>query len=220
MQQRNMTALRDQVTPRTYTASVHGPPTEVLVARVLGAGEDAPDAWDELVRRFSDLVWKVLRGFDLSDADRWDGFQATWLRSLEKLHTLRDPSRFAGWLAQVATNEVRSTILRYRTRVKPLDIRDDGRRSDAIDLCDTLLKAEMVDAVRAGFAELGPECQHLLRLLVADPPLSYREIEAVLNRPVGSIGPTRRRCLEKLRRTAALLALYGDSEPQGTTTDE
>jgi RNA polymerase sigma factor (sigma-70 family) len=214
-----MTALKDQVVDRTYTALVDGPSTEVLVARVLGAGDDASDAWNDLVTRFSDLVWKVLRGFDLSDADRWDGFQATWLRALEKLHTLRDPSRFAGWLAQVATNEVRSTILRYRTRVKPVDPRDDASRPDSAELDTNLLRVELIEAVRSGFAELGPECQRLLRLLVSDPPLSYRDIEAVLNRPVGSIGPTRRRCLEKLRRTAALLALYGEPERQGTSDD-
>jgi RNA polymerase sigma factor (sigma-70 family) len=215
MEQRHMTALRSRVTAATYNAPVDGASTEALVARVLGAGDDASAAWDELVRRFSDLVWKVLRGFDLSEADRWDGFQATWLRSLEKLHTLRDPSRFAGWLAQVATNEVRSTILRYRTRVKPADLGDVPGRSESGDLDTSMLKAELVEAVRAGFAELGAECQHLLRLLVADPPLSYREIEAALDRPVGSIGPTRRRCLEKLRRTAALQALFGGPERQG-----
>ncbi len=199
----------------TYTAPVARASTEDLIGRVLRAGDDATAAWDELVRRFSDLVWKVIRGFNLSDADRWDGFQATWLRALEKLHTLRDPERFAGWLAQVATNEVRSTVLRHRTRVTPVDMTNDTRRADASDPSSNLIKAELVEAVREGFAELGSDCQQLLRLLVADPPLTYREIEAVLARPQGSIGPTRRRCLEKLRRTAALLALYGESEQQG-----
>jgi RNA polymerase sigma factor (sigma-70 family) len=202
---------------RTYTRPVAGPPTEDLVARVLGAGEDAPAAWDALVRRFSDLVWKVLRSFDLSDADRWDAYQATWLRALEKLCTLRDPSRFGGWLATVARNEVHSSLLRHNARVKPADMQDLETPSTDGDVDRQVLRAELIQAVRAGFAELDPECQRLLRLVVSDPPLNYREMEAVLQRPHGSIGPTRGRCLDKLRRTSALLALYHES---GSTREE
>lgn len=211
-----MTASRQS----SYTPVVIGRPTENLVATVLAKGDGATTAWEELVRRFSPLVWRVLRSFNLNDADRWDGFQATWLRTLEKLHTMEDPARFPGWLAQVATNEVRSTVLRARSRLIPEDMLEDPRPADDDDVDRDVLRKELVDAVRAAFRDLEPECQRLLRLLVSEPPLSYREIEEVLARPIGSIGPTRRRCLEKLRKTPAMRAFTRDTDTTKGSSDE
>jgi DNA-directed RNA polymerase specialized sigma24 family protein len=71
--------------------------------------------------------------------------------------------------------------------------------------------AERNAALRAAFAELPPRCQRLLSMLISDPPHSYAEIHAELGIPVGSIGPQRARCLERLRRSGALTA-FGEGE--------
>ena len=71
--------------------------------------------------------------------------------------------------------------------------------------------------MRAAFAELPPRCQHLLALLLADPSVSYAEISARLEMPVGSIGPNRARCLDRLRRSPAIRDLLaGDTDEGGT----
>jgi DNA-directed RNA polymerase specialized sigma24 family protein len=79
----------------------------------------------------------------------------------------------------------------------------------AID--EEILMAERNAALRAAFAELPPRCQHLLSMLLRDPPCSYAKIHAELGIPVGSIGPQRARCLDRLRRSSAFAAL-GEGE--------
>ena len=76
---------------------------------------------------------------------------------------------------------------------------------------EELLVAERNAALRAAFAELPPRCQQLLSMLLSDPPHSYADIHRELGIPVGSIGPQRARCLERMRRSSALAAL-GEGE--------
>ena len=73
----------------------------------------------------------------------------------------------------------------------PADLPDPDRRLAADD---------DARALRSAFARLGEECRRLLTLMIADPPLSYDEIAVALDRPRGSLGPTRRRCLDQLRK--------------------
>jgi DNA-directed RNA polymerase specialized sigma24 family protein len=84
---------------------------------------------------------------------------------------------------------------------------------------EELLMAERNAGLRAAFAELSPRCQHLLALLLSDPPPSYAEISVTLDIPIGSIGPQRGRCLGRLRRSPALIALvesdFGVTVPGG-----
>jgi len=88
-----------------------------------------------------------------------------------------------------------------------------------------LLADELHTALHQAFSELPPSYQQLLALLIHDPPLSYAEISARLGIPVGTIGPTRRRCLEKLRRCPGLAALINpddasaDAQPTPPTHD-
>jgi RNA polymerase sigma factor (sigma-70 family) len=163
---------------------------------------EAASAWDELIERYKRVVWKAIRGFDLHEEERWDAFQATWLRLLERIDQVRDPERLAGWLATTATNEVR-TLLRRTSRTAPSDTLPEVAGTGPAP-GDRLERAELAAAVRAGFDRLPERCQRLLRLLTADPPLGYRTIEELLDMPHGSIGPTRRRCLDQLRRTPDL----------------
>jgi RNA polymerase sigma factor (sigma-70 family) len=173
---------------------------DALVALALD-GEST--AWDELVERLNRVAWRAIAGFDLAVEDRKDAFAATFCRLYERLDTVREPAKLPGWIATTARNEV-LTLLRSRRRDIPsdnLDLRLPAARPDfASDLMDT----ELRDALHAALTRLSPDCQELLRLLTVDPPLSYAEIGELLDMPHGSIGPTRQRCLERLRAAPEL----------------
>jgi RNA polymerase sigma factor (sigma-70 family) len=181
-----------------------------LVAVVLGGGSDAADAWGVLVEGHATLVWKVVRCFGLSKEASWDAYQSTWLRAVERLDTLRDPERFPGWLATIARREALGVIRTRNKLVPTADLTEPTADDPPPD--DRPQRHELQQAVREGFARLPRECQDLLRLLSADPPVPYKEIEQLLDMPRGSIGPTRSRCLEKLRKTPPMVAFIG---PEG-----
>lgn len=170
-----------------------------VVAQVQAAARGDQRAWNALVERYAGLVWSVARGYRLSDADAADVSQATWLRLVENLDRVRDPAAIAGWLATTTRREC-LRVVRRASRETMLD-------GDAWSLVDAdeapvdeaLLGVERRREVREAFDRLPERRRQLLLLLVADPPMSYAEISAALQIPIGSIGPTRRRCLEQLR---------------------
>ena len=166
-------------------------------------------AWDALVDRYAPLVWAICRRHRLEAADAQDAAQTVWLNLVDHLDSLRDPAALAGWLA-TATRRECGRILRAARRPRNATcalvaetIPDEHARAAEQDL----LAAERHAALREAFGQLPAGCQRLLALLTADPPVSYAEISATLGIPVGSIGPTRRRCLHKLRRHPAITAL-------------
>jgi RNA polymerase sigma factor (sigma-70 family) len=181
--------------------------TEVLV-RAAATGDAA--AWTALVQRFSRLVWSVARGHQLDTADAEEVYQITWLRLAEHVHRLNQPERVGAWLATTARNESLK-IIRVGTR---LTVTSDpavlDRESDvdsperiALDAEEAAAHEQRSRRVWGAFRRLPERCQQLLRLLTAVPPPSYAEIGETLGIPIGSIGPTRARCLGRLR---ALLA--------------
>lgn len=159
-------------------------------------------AWEEIVARYRRVAWKVITSFDLADPDREDVFSATFFRLFERLGTIREPEKLPGWIATTARNET-LTLLRSRGRERPTDLagHDAGV---AADHDERLLDTELRVALRRAFSAMDPECRSLLLLLTADPPLSYDEVAELSGRPRGSIGPTRQRCLDRLRRSAEL----------------
>jgi RNA polymerase sigma factor (sigma-70 family) len=160
------------------------------------SGDDR--AWDELVSRYAGLVWSVARAHRLGDADAADVAQATWMRLLEHLGNIREPAAIGGWLATTARREsVRVLRCAERTvpSAEPPELIDDASEPDA-----RLLTSERDAALWGAFGRLGTRDQALLRMLAADPPPSYEEIGAALGMPVGSIGPTRARALDRLRQ--------------------
>jgi len=166
-------------------------------------------AWDKLVDRFSGLVWSVARSFRLGDADAADVTQVTWLRLVEHLHRIEDGDRIGAWLATTARREA-LRLIRQQGRVVTFDddaVLDELAPQDVPEPAQRLLAAERDAALWAALDGISPRCQHLLRVLVADPPPSYEEISAALDMPIGSIGPTRARCLEHLRRHAARVGI-------------
>jgi RNA polymerase sigma factor (sigma-70 family) len=168
---------------------------------VRDAADGDPAAWNRLVERFNGLVWSVARAHRLDSADASDVVQTTWLRLVENLGRLQEPERVGAWLATTARRESLRT-LRLSARVLPTEpelLPDAG--TDA-PLAAALLASERDRALWTAFGGLSERCQVLLRALVADPPPSYEDVGAALDMPIGSIGPTRQRCLERLRGLA------------------
>ena len=184
-----------------------------LVQLVTRAADGDKRAWDALVERFGPLIWSVCRKYRLSYADAEDVGQNVWLQLVGHLDKIRDPAALPGWLVTVTRRE----CLRVTAAAKlPLAA---GYVLDAEILADEqsdtaeqeLLAAERHAALREAFAALPPPGQRLIALLLQDPPVSYAEISARLDIPVGSIGPTRRRYLDKLRCYPAVAALVTSS---------
>jgi RNA polymerase sigma factor (sigma-70 family) len=169
--------------------------TADLVARVR-AGDQA--AWTVLTERFTNLLWSVARGMRMSTEDAADAVQTTWLRLVERLDDIREPDRVGSWLATSARREC-IAILRRRREVAMPEAWDTVA-DDADPLDAGLLRDERDAELWRALRKLPPRCANLLHLLVSDPPLSYADVAATLSIPMGSIGPTRKRCLEVLRQ--------------------
>ena len=169
------------------------------VVRQAAAGDRA--AWDRLVSQYSRLIWAMTRDFKLAESDAADVVQATWLRLLEHIDRIEHPDRLGSWLATTARHECLRHLSAAK-RVTPVQ-HDDVSLSYAVsyepDAEERLLAEERAQAVRAAMSVLPSRSQRLLELLMADPPLPYTEISDRLGLPIGSIGPTRGRCLERLR---------------------
>jgi RNA polymerase sigma factor (sigma-70 family) len=180
-----------------------GPAVVALVTRAAGGD---PDAWAEIVQ-YTPLVWSICTRFKLSSADTEHVGQMVWLLTAGRLGRLRDPAALPGWLASTTQREclrVINTAGKYGQRGTELDEALQSAGDTAID--EEIPIAELNAVLLEAFAELSPHCQQLLSMLLADPPYSYAEISATLNIPVGSIGPQRARCLERLRRSNAFIA--------------
>ncbi|HEY1346298.1 MAG TPA: sigma-70 family RNA polymerase sigma factor [Streptosporangiaceae bacterium] len=178
------------------------------VSRLVRASASGSEtAWNELVRRYSPLVMAVTRSYQLTADDAKDVSQTVWLRLVENLANLREPDALPGWLATTTQREcIRQ--LRQGRRVLPVDPQTDGalQQCPTVDPGTDILRAELHQALRDGLAELPERDQALLKLRAADPPKSYEEISQLLGMPIGSIGPTLRRCLDRLRETSAVRA--------------
>lgn len=170
-----------------------------LLAQALAGGPDRRAAWDELTSRHSARLYAVARALGMSSTDAADVVQTAWLRLLERGHQVRDGGQVGAWLAMVVRNEARR--LHTRRRLVPTDQAWDQVADPSTSAPEErLVRSERAVALRTAFARLGAECAELLRLLSTDPPLSYAEVSAVVGRPIGSLGPTRQRCLDQLRR--------------------
>jgi RNA polymerase sigma factor (sigma-70 family) len=174
-------------------------PDERIAELVKSASAGDQRAWNSLVQQFGGLVWAVARAHRLRDADAADVSQATWLRLLENLGALKEPARVGAWLATTARRECLRTLRQGERRVL---YGDDAPEHESPDPSPdgVVVLGERDEALWRGFSRLRPSDQALLRLLMADPRPPYEEISAALDMPIGSIGPTRQRALERLRR--------------------
>lgn len=165
---------------------------------VSGAARGDQAAWNALVARYGRLVWSVVRGFQLSAADAADVSQTTWLRLVENLGSVSDPDRLGSWLATTARREA-IRLLQRRNREIPAEEHEEqsDRGTDGPE--EKMLVADEYERLRAAMEQLPERCRALLRVLAADSGASYAQLSDAIGVPVGSIGPTRARCLEKLR---------------------
>lgn len=163
---------------------------------VVSCRDGDTEAWDELLERFERLVFAVALREGLSVEDAADVTQTTFEALLAQLDRIRDDAKIASWLMTVARRQA------WRLRKERQRLRPDEHATlyGSEDLVDPT--AERADAlwVYQGLSELGPPCRDLITALYFDPGApSYAEVATQLGRPVGSIGPTRARCLQRLR---------------------
>jgi RNA polymerase sigma factor (sigma-70 family) len=186
-----------------------GPESHASLLARAERGDEA--AWNEIVERFANLLWSICRSFRLADDEAIDVSQTTWLRLIENLGKIQDPDRLAGWLATTARRECLQVLRRTG--------REDVGWSDTT--VPTVLDGAAVVEPHAGtevevrlltderdaelwrcFSSLPERCQRLLRVLMATESKAYAEVSAAIGLPIGSIGPTRMRCLRRLRELA------------------
>ncbi len=169
-----------------------------LLAALRTPGAARERAWQVLLARHTPKMAGVARSFDVDRATADDLVQTAWLRFLERHDQIRDPGSVGPWLCMVVRNEARRLVT--RRRVVPVADGWDRTPAELPEHTAALTADEDAVALRSAFARLGEACRQLLTLMTLDPPLSYDEIAAALDRPRGSLGPTRQRCLDQLRK--------------------
>jgi RNA polymerase sigma factor (sigma-70 family) len=190
---------------------VRGNPLATLVMRARNGDERA---WAALVERYAPLIWSICRQHRLDDSDAADVGQNVWLHLVDQLGKIRDPAALPGWLVTTTRRECeRISRSAPVTHAKGYALDAAHIPDDQANTAEQVLVAERHAALRQALVRLPPCCQRLLVLLTEDPPIPYAEISATLGIPVGSIGPTRLRCLAKLRRQPVIAALI-DAEPK------
>lgn len=187
--------------------AVRNDPSVIALVERARNGDQA--AWNRIVERYAPLVWSICRRFDLTGTDAEDVGSSVWFLLYKNLGTIRESAALPGWLATTTRRECLH-LLRIKNREVPVadhdmvdqDVADTGPAPD-----EWLLVQERHIALRSAFARLSARCQQLLSLLFSDPPTPYADVGTTLGIPAGTIGPTRQRCLETLRRSPEIAAL-------------
>lgn len=181
-----------------------------LVSALVARAQDGDQpAWNKLVERYAPLVWSICNRYRMSRPDIDDVAQTVWLLLVEHLGNIRQPAALPGWLATTTHREC-LRVLRVASKYDSFgsSVEDQMLRDQSAPVIEQeIIEAELRGALRTAFAELPARCRQLLSMLISDPPHSYAEISATVPIAIGSIGPQRARCLDKLRRSPALAAL-------------
>jgi len=190
-------------------------PGRVLLALVKGCRAGQAAAWDELLERYGKLIWSVTLHLGARQDEAEEVFQRTWVAIVEGIHSLRDPSRLAGWVATTARHQTYRLFAEQgrQRRLASLDESDsEAREAATTGDADTerLERVEQIAALHGAMDRLDPRCRELLELLfLRDPPMDYVTLSQHTGLAVGSIGPIRARCLARLGK--AFHALYQSS---------
>lgn len=166
--------------------------------------EGQAGAWDALVARYERLVYTIPFRYGLPQWEADDVFQSVWMALLNHLPRLKEPERIAAWLVTTARRacwDRRRGAEHERTRsVDPADLPEPEPWFESVSPEEIVTRFDDHRALHGALRQLGERCRRLLHYLYSDPEqLPYADIAVRLNMAVGSIGPTRARCLEKLR---------------------
>jgi RNA polymerase sigma factor (sigma-70 family) len=184
--------------------SAQSPNSPDVASLVRDAAGGDLQAWERLVAQFNRLIWSITVEFKLAESDAADVVQTTWLRLLEHIDRIQYPDRVGSWLAATARNECLRSLAAHKRVVLGHD--EAGLDhvatvaavvAPAVD--ERLLADERDQVVREALSALPRRWQRLIEMLMADPPVPYTQISDQLGLPIGSIGPTRGRCLARLR---------------------
>ncbi|HEV7930762.1 MAG TPA: sigma-70 family RNA polymerase sigma factor [Actinomadura sp.] len=153
-------------------------------------------AWEALTTRYAGMLWAIARGHGLGDTDAADVAQTTWLRLVERIDHLRQPDRVGTWLAVTARREAVRVARRawHQGDIRPLPHLEAPEPGPEHVCADRERLAQVIAAIHT----LPALCREVLRLFAVSP--AYADVAAALGIPVGSVGPTRARCLTSLRK--------------------
>jgi RNA polymerase sigma factor (sigma-70 family) len=168
---------------------------------VLECGNGDALAWRELVLRYQGLVFGVARSYGLQVADAEDVFQVTFASLARSLRSLREPEQLEAWLATAARRAALrlKNSERRRARIFSADPAEFEPVSSE-QVAERIEQLRMAERVRREIEALGPPCSIVLLGLFESPPRPYRELARISGLAVGSLGATRGRCLDRLRR--------------------
>ena len=175
----------------------------VLIAACLNGQQEA---WEALIRRYQRLIYSIPLKSRLSPDDASDIFQAVCLKLFEKLATLRELDKITSWLITTTTRECWRVAARSRRESQSSHTESENDSLSQMPAAGPLADEELEmfarqQTVREGIEALSERCRELLRLLFYErEECSYAEIARRMAMPVPSVGPTRARCLEKLKR--------------------
>jgi RNA polymerase sigma factor (sigma-70 family) len=177
-----------------------------LVAHVRRAADGDPAALTWIVERFDRSLRAIVRFYRLAPHDVDDVVQATWLQFLEHGRSLREPAAVKGWLSTTARRQS-LRLLQRRVREQPSDDPALGEDIRVVDPCEKLIAAERRAALYSAVAQLPVASRRLMTLMIARPGMSYEQVGEALGIPIGSIGPTRLRCISRLSHMGEIRAL-------------
>lgn len=176
------------------------PDRSARMADLLGAArQGSEDALGQMVTELSPLLWQVARAAGLSSGDAEDVLQTTWMRLVAHLGDIHDSAALTSWLVTTTKREAWRVSAEGRRQL-PADqesfaeLPDQGPGSE-----EQVITEDQRRVLWAAIGQLSRRCQELLRIIAFAPRPDYSAVAAALGMPVGSIGPTRGRCLAKLR---------------------
>jgi RNA polymerase sigma factor (sigma-70 family) len=186
--------------PRPVTIRANQPDRAARMANLLSAARaGSEDAIGQIVTELSPLLWQVARSAGLSQGDAEDVLQTVWMRLITHLDGIHDAGALSSWLATTTKREAWRVRAAGRKQV-PADqdvfaeLPDQGPGSE-----EQVILNDQLRVLWAAIGQLPRRCQELLRMMAFTPRPDYAAVAAALGMPVGSIGPTRGRCLAKLR---------------------
>jgi RNA polymerase sigma factor (sigma-70 family) len=169
---------------------------------ILDCRKGKVDAWQRILDKYERIVYSIPRRYGLSADDAADVTQVTFTILVESIDGLPEDSKLGGWLTTVARRHTWRALERNRRQgIGRYAVLDENLAPPAGEDADALESWELTEWLNHGLSGISVACRKLLFALYLDPEQpSYAEVASRLNMAVGSVGPTRIRCLERLRR--------------------